>query len=137
MADRYHCMLFKGIDTVPSLFWQIFQILLVLGKKYSLSSYCTGPGSQSRFQDLGLVYLEVSYLCITWSWRLFSCSRHSGSSIYYRQADRMVLIQPFPHSYLIFACSYVEFTFCVCRNLYGLIKTEICIISLISSILYR
>ena len=29
----------------------------------------------------------------------------------------------------------VEFTFCVCHNLYGLINTEICIKSILSSIL--
>ena len=29
----------------------------------------------------------------------------------------------------------VRFTFCVCRNLYGLVKTEICINSLLSSLL--
>ena len=35
------------------------------------------------------------------------------------------------------SCSYVEFKFCVFRNLFGLINTEICINSLLSSILDR
>ena len=41
-----------------------------------------------------------------------------------------------PH-FLDLSCSYVEFTFCVCYNSYGLIKTEICIKNLLSSILDR
>ena len=32
---------------------------------------------------------------------------------------------------------FVEFTFCVCCNLYGLIKTEMCINTLLSSLLDR
>ena len=42
-----------------------------------------------------------------------------------------------PPPFLDVSCSYVEFTFCVCRNLYGLVKIEICIISLIISLLDR
>ena len=40
-----------------------------------------------------------------------------------------------PSPLLDLSCSFVEFTFCVCRNFYGLIKTEICINSLLSSLL--
>ena len=35
------------------------------------------------------------------------------------------------------SCSYFEFTFCVFRNSYGLIKTEICINTILSSLLDR
>ena len=55
-----------SIDPVPSLFWQICRMILFQGQKYSLLSQCTGPGSQSRFQALCLVYFEVSYLCTSW-----------------------------------------------------------------------
>ena len=39
--------------------------------------------------------------------------------------------------FLDISCSYVEFTFCVCHNSYGLIETEIFIKYLLSSILDR
>ena len=42
-----------------------------------------------------------------------------------------------PPTLIDISCYYVEFMFCVCRNLYELINTEICINTLISSILYR
>ena len=42
-----------------------------------------------------------------------------------------------PSPFLNLSCSYVEFTFCVCRNSYRIIKTEICINYLLSSNLYR
>ena len=41
-----------------------------------------------------------------------------------------------PH-FLNISCSYVDFKFCVCRNLYRLIKTEIYINTLLSSLLDR
>ena len=40
-----------------------------------------------------------------------------------------------PSPFLDISCSYVEFTFFVCCNLHGLIKTEICINSLLSGLL--
>ena len=39
--------------------------------------------------------------------------------------------------FLDISCSYVEFTFYVFRNLYGLIKTEVCINTLLISLLDR
>ena len=39
--------------------------------------------------------------------------------------------------FLDLSCSYVKFTFFVCRNSYGLIKTEICIYTLLSCLLDR
>ena len=42
-----------------------------------------------------------------------------------------------PPPFLDLSCSYVVFTFFVCRDSYGLIKTEICINSLLGSILDR
>ena len=50
-----------------------------------------------------------------------------------RDGFYLTITQPF----LDLSSSYVEFTFCVCRNFYGLIKTEICINNRLSSILDR
>ena len=45
----------------------------------------------------------------------------------------LTILPPFLDIY----CSYVEFKFCVCCNLYGLIKTEIYISTILSSLLDR
>ena len=42
-----------------------------------------------------------------------------------------------PPTFLDISCSYVEFVFCVCSSSYGLIKMEICINTLLSSLLGR
>ena len=42
-----------------------------------------------------------------------------------------------PPHFLDLSCPYVEFNICVCRNSYKLIKTEICINSLLGSLLDR
>ena len=102
LADSYHCMLFQGITSVPSLFWKKIQMPLVQGQKCSLPSHCTGPGSQSRFWDPGLVYFKVSYLCTSWDLRIVPCSRQLGSSINYLWVGGMVSIWPLPHLFSIF-----------------------------------
>ena len=50
-----------------------------------------------------------------------------------RDGSDLTIAPPF----LNLSCSYVEFTFFVCRNVYGLINTEICINNLLSSLLDR
>ena len=118
-----------------SLLWKICQMILVQGHKCSLPSQCTGPGSQSWFHAPGLVFFNVYYFCTYWAWRLVPCSRQSGSSIHYLHVGGVVLIWPLPQLFSIFSCSYVKFEFCVCRHLQGLIKTEICINTLLSRLL--
>ena len=102
LADICHFMLLQGIAKVPSLFWRIFQMLLVQGQTCILLSQYTGPGSKFRFRAPGLVYFEVSYLCTSWAWRLVPCSRQLVSSINCLQVGRMVSIQPLPHIFSIF-----------------------------------
>ena len=80
------------------------------------------------FRFLASVLLGLGgFPTFTVSWdidSLYSCGR-----------DGFDLTIP-PHL-LNISCSYVEFKFCVCRNSYGLVNTEIFIKSLLSSLLDR
>ena len=69
-------------------------MLLVQVQKCSLPIQYTGPGSQSRFRALGLVYFEVSYLCTSLAWRLVPCSCQLVYSIRYLQVGGVVSIRP-------------------------------------------
>ena len=69
-----------------------------------------------------LGYLDISCLYTFWDWRIVPCSCQSiFDSLPLGGRDGFDLTIPSP--FLNLSCSYVEFTFCVFRNLCGLIKT--------------
>ena len=72
------------------------------------------------FESTTSVYIKTSYL-ITISLKKPRLNEFSGIRI----PDVLIRIMS------------VEFTFCVCRNSYGVIKTEICINTFFSSLLDR
>ena len=137
MAGICHFMLLRGIAPVPSSFGRFFWMLLDQGQKFSLLSQCIFPGIQYRLRAPGLVCFKFYFLYTSWAWRLDTCSSQSLSSINHPQVGGMFSILTPPPPFLDLSCSYVEFMFCVFRNLYGLIKTEICICYPLSSLLYR
>ena len=92
----------------------------------SVSVSGSGLGLFQGFLPLYFLGLEACPLFP--SARIFDLLPSGGRNGFY-------LTIPLPLLYLY--CSYVEFTFCVCRNSYGIIKTEICINTLLSSRLDR
>ena len=134
LAGRFYFMFLEGIAPVPSLFWE--KIECFWSKIKSIAFQVSEPALE----------VNISFRLQTWFISRFLASVLLGIGglhlVPISQDIQLITLRwegwfRFNHlpPILDISCYYVEFTFCVCRNSYGLVNTEICINSLICSLL--